>query len=133
MQPQIITLAVDLLNTGSSTDVVYTRFDQYQNRSVYHAAGHTPLMRDMMTLYRTPSKKSGNFPGVQKSSMKFTKDYAVAGVDTETTLVATAIHEVSSSIPLGVSSADQLVIRQTGIAAQDQDAISLPLMEDLSI
>jgi len=133
MQPQTITLAVDLLNTGVTTDVIYTREEEYLNRSVYHAADHTPLMRNMMTIYRTPSKASGNFPGVQKSSRKFTRDYLIAGVDRETTIVGTVIHESSSSVPLGISVADTLVMRQTDIAFGDQDAISAPLMDKLSI
>lgn len=133
MQPQTITLAVDLLNTGSTTDVVYTREEEYINRSVYHAADHTPLMRHMLTVYRTPSKASGNFPGVQKSSCKITRDYLITGVDRETTLVGTVIHEDSNSVPLGIADEDMLVIRQTAIAFQDQDALSQPLMGKLSI
>lgn len=133
MQPQTITLSVDLLNNASTTDVIYTREEQYLNRTVYHSAAHTPLMRDMLTLYRTPSKASGNFAGTQKSAMKLTKDFAVPGVDQETTLVKTLIHEISSSVPLGIPEAEQMIVRQTGVAFEDLDVIVGPFMERLSI
>ena len=87
MQPNTITLAVDLLNTGATTDQIFTRQEEYLNRSVYISPTHSVSAKDTLSLYRTPIKPSGNFPGVAKVSAKFSTDYSIPGVDTETTLV----------------------------------------------
>jgi hypothetical protein len=133
MQPNTITLAVDLLNTGSTTDQIFTRQEQYLNRSVYIGPTHSVSLKDTLTFYRSPIKPSGNFPGVAKVSAKFSTDYAIPGVDGATTLIAPQIFEVSCSTPVGVTEAQQMIARQRGVALWDMDTIVGALMALQSI
>lgn len=123
MQPSTITLAVDTANTGSTTNEVYSRYEETQNRTTYIGAGHTPDSRDTITLYRTQPTRTGNFKGVSKSSVKFTEDTEVSGVDSSTTLAAPMIMEISFSIPVGASTADVVHLRQRAHALIDDDSI----------
>lgn len=133
MQPNTIVLPVDYLNTGVTTDETYRRIEEFQNRALYAGPSHTLLQRDTLALYRTANKRSGNFHGVAKVAGKFTLDVEVPGVDSTTTVTAPAIGEVNFAIPVGVSSADKLKIRQRILALIDMDAIMNPLMDHLEI
>lgn len=133
MQSNTITLPVDLANTGSTTDAVFTRVEEYLNRSVYKSATHSLLMRDLMAFYRSVPKKSGNFNGVAKSAVKFTVDKEVEGVDSSTTVIAPLIGEISFSVPLGTTAAEAMELRQRMIAALDNDTIMVKLMEELEV
>lgn len=133
MLANTITLPVDLANTGSTTDLVLTRLEEFQNRSVYKTPTHSLITRDTLSFYRTMPKKSGNFNGVAKSALKFTVDKEVEGVDTTTTIVAPQIGEISFSLPIGFTAAEALVLRQRLIAALDDDTIMAQLMEGLEI
>lgn len=135
MQPNDITLTVDETNDGSTTadvDHIYTKFDLFNTRSVYHHSAHEPDMRDMLSFYRTPAKASGNSRGTQKSAFKFTKDWTVVGRD-GSNIVLPGYLEVNASIPLGVTDAQVMVQRQKAIALLDLDLIVNALMADLSI
>jgi hypothetical protein len=123
-----ITLAVDLLNTGVTTDEVFSCHERHLNRSVYIGEEHSPASRDNLGFYRTFPKTSGNFKGTCKSALKFTKDFEVEGVDSTTTVTAPAIMEVSFSLPVGLTEAQMLVIRQRAIALLDDDTV----MDDLN-
>lgn len=127
MQPNVITLPVDTLNNGTPTDESYTRYDAYQNRATYIGASHTADSRDTLTLYRTFPTKNANFKGVMKTSVKFSKDIAVAGVDSSTSLTAPIIFEVNCSIPVGATDAEILLARQRLIALLDLDSVMVPL------
>lgn len=117
-----ITLAVDTANTGTTTNLTYTRFDEYNNRTVYISADHEPSARDELTFYRTFPKPSGNFLGTRKAALKFSKELPV--LDKEgNTIMSPFIFEVSTSIPLGVSTADQVEMRQRGVAILDNDTL----------
>lgn len=133
MQPNTLTLAVDVLNNGTPVNVTYSRFEEYQNRSVYVDAAHTMAQKSTLSLYRTFPKQSGNFRGVTKSSIKFSRDFNVSGVDGTSTIVSPFIAEVSFSIPLGVTDAEILEIRQRIIALLDTDSIMTPLNSMLMI
>jgi hypothetical protein len=133
MQPNQITLAVDTENTGVTTDKVYLRFEETLNRSTYVSDTHTYAEKDTVTLYRTLPKQNGNFKGVLKSSLKVTEDFSVPGVDSSTTLTSPVILSVSFSVPIGVTSADLLRLRQTVIALLDQDTLMNPLNHQLMI
>lgn len=133
MQDNVITLAVDELNDTNTVNHVYSRFDEYQNRSVYTHSAHSLAARDTLSLYRTFQKVSGNFRGVAKSSVKFTQDFVVDGVDGLSQLTSPLIAEVSFSIPVGCVVADQLIMRQRIIALLDDDAIMVPLHNQLEI
>lgn len=123
MQANELTLGVDYLNNGTETNEVFKRYEEYLNRSTYIGENHTPDARNTISLYRTFPTKSGNFKGVQKSSIKLTKDHAVAGVDGVATLTAPSIAEVNFSFPVGVSAADVKKVRQRLIAALDDDIL----------
>lgn len=124
MQPNTITLNVDLLNDGNTTPVTYTRFSEYENRVVYvNKAVHTDEARDMITFYRSFPVKSGNFKGVRKTSVKITKDFVVPGVDDSTTVTAPLIQEFSVSRPVGLTAAQMTAERQLTIALADDDSI----------
>lgn len=124
-QDNTITLTVDEANDGAGTadvDHVYERFETFNTRSVYHHSTHQPDMRNMLGFYRTPAKRSGNRRGSQKSSVKFTWDVIVPGVD-GTNIVETHYIEVNTSIPLGVTSAEAKARRQHVVAILDDDTI----------
>lgn len=123
MQPDLITIAVDTLNDGNTSDHIYTRVDEFANRSVYIGPGHLPEARVLLGLYRTTRKQNGNFKGVLKTSVKFTEDITVPGVDSATDLVSPIITEVNFSFPVGVTVPQLIVARQRQMALLDLDTI----------
>lgn len=134
MLDNVITLAVDEDNSGSGTiNHVYTRFDSVGNKSTYISGSHALDARDTLTFYRTFPKTSGNFKGVAKTALKFSQDIGVAGVDSETTLTAPIILEVSVSLPVGATAAQAMVARQRVIALLDTDALMVAHMEQQQI
>lgn len=131
MLSNTITLSVDEQNNSSLVDVDFQRFDAFQNRSLYISEDHEPGMRDTLTFYRTLPKQSGNFKGVRKTSFKFSEDVVVATTDMTDT-ISSHICEVSFSIPIGVTPAQQMKIRQRAIALLDSDSIMTQL-NDLQV
>lgn len=121
MQANQLSISVDAANDGNAAAEVYDRRDEFQNRSVYIGADHLPEERNELALYRTYPTKSGNFKGVLKSSVKFTQDVDVPGVDSSSTLTSPIILEASFSIPVGATAADILHIRQRLVALLDDD------------
>lgn len=126
-----LTLSVDVAHDSNLVDITYTRFDELLNRSVYNSENHNDLKRDTLGFYRTLPKKSGNSRGVKKSAFKLTQDQDVPGVDATTTLVAPAIFDVSSSLPVGTSPAVVMEMRQRLVALINSDVFIKRLMEDL--
>jgi len=136
MQPDSITLSVNADNDDGTTpdvDIVYSRYDEYQNRSVYIAADHSLSVRNTMGFYRTFPKPSGNFLGVAKSAIKFTQDYVVPGADSTTTITAPGLAEVNFSLPVGITPAQTLALAMRVAAAIVQSAILAPLTDQLSV
>lgn len=129
MQPNTLTLNVDVLNNAITVAEPFTRFDEYQNRAVYIGVNHLPETRNTLSIYRTFPTKNGNYKGTAKSSVKFTQDVGVAGVDGVSTLTAPIILDLSFSIPVGATAADVLHLRQRLIAALDDDTF----MDSLNI
>lgn len=123
MQANTLTLNVDPANDDTIVAEAYERFEEFQNRSVYIGANHAPELRDTISLYRSFPTKSGNFKGVQKTSVKLSKDVQVAGVDGVATLTAPVIIEVSFSVPVGTPAATILQDRQRAVALLDDDTI----------
>lgn len=119
MLDNVLTLPVDVLNNSTPVDVIFNRYEEYQNRSVYITLDHTLSKRDMLGFYRTPPKKSGNFRGSAKTEVKFTLDIDVPGVDSTTTLTSPAILDISFAFPVGITEATALVLRQRAIALLD--------------
>lgn len=127
MQPNTLTLAVDLLNTDSTTNELFTRHEEQINRSTYVGPGHSVASVNMLQLYRTLPKRSGDYLGSAKVSLKLTQTRTVqsaSGLD----IPAQDISEVSFSVPVGVTAAQMLATRQRWIAILDDDAIMTPLM-----
>lgn len=112
-QPADITLSVDAdgSGAGAAADEIYSNFDRFSNRSLYHAPGHTTVMRDTLTLYRTLPKPTSIFYGVQKSAAKFSKDVEVVSPNGTTTR-SPIIYELSASIPVGATAADILHLEE---------------------
>jgi hypothetical protein len=133
MQPNEITLAVDELNDDTTVDLVLTRFEEHLNRASYVSPSHTMATRDMLTLYRTFPKQSGNFRGVGKSTIKFSQDISVLGVDGTSSLTVPLIMEVSFSVPVGTTSAQIVEMRQRGVAILDRDDVMNPLNQQLMV
>lgn len=132
MQPDSITLSVDTDNDGGTTaavDLVLTRSDYYENRSEYLAAGHSVIMRDKVNLYRTRPKPNGNFRGVAKSAVKFTKDFEVEGMDTTTKNVGSCIIDVGFNFPVGMTPAETLEMRMRAVALLRDDTIMVALTD----
>lgn len=135
MQDNTITLVVDEANDGSTTaDVnhVYERFDTFSTRSVFNHTNHSPDLRDFLTFYRTPAKRSGNSRGKQRSSVKFTVDVAVPGVD-GVDIIETSFVEVNLSFPLGVSDEFMKKQRQRAVSILDSEAVMVQLNKHLGI
>lgn len=126
MQSNLITLSVDVANNATPVDIDYSRFDVYQNRSVYNSESHTILAPDTLGFYRTLPKQSGNFRGQAKTAFKFAKFLTIPGVD-GTNVVSPYILEVSTSIPVGASLAIMQEMRQRAIALLDRDDIMVGL------
>lgn len=123
MLDNTITLSVDLLNTGTTTDVDFTRVDVFPNRSIYKSPDDTYVMRDMLGFYRTLPKRSGNLLGVEKAAFKITQDQVVPGVDATTTNTQPAILDVSWNFPVGTTPETRKILRQRAIALLDNDTL----------
>lgn len=136
MQSNLITLAVDVDNDGGTTpavDNVFTRFDEYQNRSLYIHANHSVAVRDTLGFYRTFPNANGNFRGTAKCAVKFTKDYSIAGVDAETSLIRPAIGEIGFSMPVGLTPEQTLEFRMRLVAILLNNTVMAPLINQLMI
>lgn len=136
MQPNLITLNVDTDNDGGTTAAVtktYSRFEEYLNRSEYIMEGHSLALRDKMGLYRTMPKQAGNFRGMAKTSVKFTKDLSVPGVDATTSIVAPEIIDIGFSFPVGTTPAQSLELRMTAVAMLLNDDVMVMLNDTLMV
>lgn len=133
MQPDSITLPVDTLNNGTTQNETYTRFEEFQNRATYIGSSHSPDHRDTLSLYRSFPTKTGNFKGVSKTSVKFSKDYTIVGVDSSTTLTAPIIIEISVAAPVGITTDALKTARQRAIALLDLDSVMEPLNSQLMV
>jgi hypothetical protein len=133
MQSDEITLQVDELNNDTDVPAVFTRAQEFANRSVYTGVSHDLILQDKFTMYRTYQKISGNFKGTAKSAVKFSQDFVVTGVDGLASLTSPMIIELSFSVPVGISVADQLIGRQRAIAILDDDTVMVPLMNQLLV
>jgi len=136
MQPNTISLAVNEDNDdGTTPDVVhdYSRYDEYQNRSVYISDSHTLALRNTLGFYRTFPKPSGNFLGVAKSAVKLTEDIVVPGADATTTITVPNIGEVKFSFAVGATPAQTLAFKMRMSAMIAEQAIMADLTDKLSV
>lgn len=131
MLDNTITLPVDKLNNGTTVNQVYSRDEEYVNRSVYTGPEHSLVKRQTLGFYRTPIKKSGTSLGTAKSAMKLTEDITVLnslGANT----VAPAIIDIAVSFPVGITVTVAMELRQRAIAVLDH-AVAAFVTEKLSI
>lgn len=133
MLSNTITLPIDILNNGTAVNFEYSRYDEYQNRSVYISGNHSLVARDSISFFRSFPKPSGNFKGVMKTSFKITKDIQVSGVDGVANLTSPIIIEVKLSLPVGATTAQLITERQKVIALLDDDSLMKGLNEQLMI
>lgn len=110
MLDNTITIQTDI--QGTPTAEVFTRFQEFLNRTIYVGATNSLVSRCLLSLFRTAPKKVGNFNGVAKSAAKFTQDIEVPGVDSATTLTSPIIFELSCSIPVGATDVQSDLVRQ---------------------
>jgi len=128
MQPNSITLAVDLLNNASPTNEVFARHEELINRTTYRGPNHSVASPNTLQFYRTLPKRSGDYLGSAKVSIKLTQARAVESAS-GLTVQAPDIAECSFSIPVGVTAAQMKAVRQRLIAILDQDSVMDTLME----
>lgn len=132
MQANTITLSVDKANNAVSTNVDYKRFEEETNRSTYVGPGHSLASRDTMQFYRTLPKRSGKFLGAGKSTVKLTRDLVIKDAEGNDTVVPLIV-EINFSVPVGATQAQVLDLRQTAVAALDQDSFMNSLNLNLEI
>jgi len=133
MLDNTITLPVDVLNDSTTVDEIFTRYQEFQDRSVYIGPGHALQTRNIMTFARNFPTISGNFKGVAKSSIKCTEDIQVPGVDETTSNTAPLIGGVNYSIPVGATAAQCMALRQRLVAAIDNDLLMARSSELLEV
>lgn len=109
MQPNTIAYTFDHDNDGGTAAIAMTltRHAEELNSSTYRTGSHNTEAPDTLKFYRTAPKRSGNFLGAQKVSVKRTTTHVVDTADGLETK-APGIVELSFSIPVGVSNADKL-------------------------
>jgi len=129
----VITLATDASNNNTPANEDYSFYSLEGNRSVYIGDGYDPASRDVISFTRTFNKRSGNFKGVGKSTVKLTKDVTVTGVDATTTITAPIIIEVSFSVPVGADPGSLMRQRQRAIALLDLDDLMNKLAIQLQV
>lgn len=107
MQGETIVLAAGQVAGGlgiAQPEFTLNRVTAEVTRSQYEfASTHTLLARDILQLYRTFPKRSGNSRGAAKVAMKITTDISVANADGSGNIVLPLIGEVSFSLPVGVT------------------------------
>lgn len=129
MQANSITLPVDVLNNGTPVNKEFTRHEETVNRTTYRGPGHTVASRNVLQLYRTFPKRSGLYLGALKVATKFTQDVLVPNADGSGDIAVPLIVDVSYSLPVGVTPAQVLVLRQHLVALTDMDSVVGPLCD----
>lgn len=127
-----ITLSVDTLNDGNPTNRVYTRRDEFQDRTIYKGPSHSFVSRDTLGFYRTYPKPTTTENGVAKSAIKLTQDITVPGRDAGTTYTRPMVADASFNIPVGATAAQTLEFRQRLIAVIDH-ALAATLVDELEV
>jgi hypothetical protein len=134
MLDNTLTLPVDVAHDSTFVDEVYTRFDEItNNRTLYVGADNTPTIRNQLMVTRNDPSRSGNFLGVYKTSLKFTQDIEVPGVDPTTTNVAPILFELNASLPIGFTAAEAMHLRQRIVAAVNHEDFITRLTENREI
>lgn len=119
--------------TTAELEITYSRAEEAQGRSVYYAANHNVIDRNMLAFYRTLPKPNANFKGTAKSSFKFTRDIVVESMIETLTLKAPIIAEVSFSCPVGSTAAEIKDMRQRLVALLNDETVMQKLNDQLIV
>lgn len=122
MQQNEITLVVDKANNGTNSNVLFKRNEELANKTVYTGPGHSYLMQDTMSLYRTHPVRTGSFYGAAKTAVKITRSVSVPVPD-GATAVYPLIAEISFSVPVGTPDAAVVEARQVLLSLLDRDDV----------
>lgn len=98
-----LVLSVETATPGTYADKTFRKDSQNGNGSLYLSSSHSNTSRDTLTVVRGLPTRVGNFRGVQRGSLKTTKDISVPGYDSSTTLTQPLIFQLSGSIPVGAT------------------------------
>lgn len=130
-----ISLTVDKLNTGANqVTEVLTRYNEEMNRTLYKVEGtHTLSARDQVQFYRTFPKRTGVTRGSAKSAIKITMDVTVPNAAGDGDIVMPLILEASFSVPVGVTPAVTMALRQRMVSLLDLDSVSAKVVDELDI
>lgn len=130
-----IELDVDVANNDTIVEqVLVNAGPDTINRSTFEFSGtHSLVARDIVQFYRTYPKRSGQSRGSAKCAMKFTTDIAVNNSDGSGDIVLPLIGEVSFSLPVGVTPAQTMSLRQRIVSLLDLDDVAAKLMDLLHI
>lgn len=129
-QEKQITLQVDVANDSNLVATVFDHIRTEGDRSLYICDGsHSDADRDILEFSRIDPKPGGNSFGTRKSFVKFTQDDAVPAKDGINQNTLPVIGEVKFSVPVGVTAATKLALRQRIIALLDDDAVMDALMD----
>lgn len=132
-QSDTITLSVDVLNSGTPTDEVYTSYSTNGNVHTYIGADHQSDQQNTLKFYRTEPVVSGIFRGYLDTKVSFGQDFSVLGTDGSTLPGRMAFASLQIRVPVGVSAADILHLRQRLLAVLDNDVIMEKLNSRLEI
>lgn len=133
MQANEITLSVDVANNSTLVDKVYKRTRYANTQSLYQGPGHTTTSRNQIQFYVTDPKRSGESRGISKCSIKVTQDASVDNASGSGSIVLPKIGSVSFALPVGITVAETLELRQTLIAILDDDVIMAGLMDESQV
>lgn len=102
-----------LLVEADGSPVTATRSESLVGRTTYQISGtHSLIARDIVQFYRTYPKRAGNSRGNAKCAIKLTTDVSVPNADGSGDIVLPLIGEVTFSLPVGVTPAQTLALRQ---------------------
>lgn len=129
-----LTLSVDELNSGTPANVIYDLVEIDKDRVTWQGPAHQADNRDLLQMYRTDAKRSGNSRGSRKTKIKLTRDVSCPNADGSGNIKLPVIVELSVSNPLGHTTLNGVRgLRQTMLAILDNDTLSDSVMDDLNI
>lgn len=128
-----IILNVDTANNGTTTEETFSLVRPEEGKATYMLDGSALADKEQLTLFASLPKRSGNFLGVVRSSVKATKAISVPSTVSGEDLTSEIIAQVNFSVPEGTTLADLVHIRQRLVAMLDSDALMLELNQRANV
>lgn len=129
MQADTISLNVPTSSTVTTpVTVAFGRVREEMDKSTYYGPDHSLEARQMMQLYRSAPKRSGESRGTQKTSVKLTADVGVPNASGSGDIVLPLIVEMNVSVPVGTTYEEayrQLELLEALLAAQKDAVMAL--------